>query len=888
MATSSSAQKKLRLDIQVTLGNLNALTQLQNRLNAITGQLGKMQTVAAQAGQAVGAIGEQTNKAAAAATKGSWSFHEMGMAVRGLSRYLWIAVGLGMTLTRVFDAAQRGIDITTNVVKRGYAAFGSFAKTLLETTGSMEILRARALSVFRDMGDGILNFATTAAMQMPFTVDSILNSLIMLRARGMDSILGMQRGLFLASDLAIVFGTDLMHATKAMGQFFKGYSASLSRSYGITPSDVALFGGHVKKGGAGIDIASAPENARENLEALARLIESRYGGATQFLAGTLTQLLTNIVDLWQKFSLAVAQSDILVSVKSLVSLFHDLMLTMMWDQEANGPSAWLKGIINAFSALTRTAAQFASGPLAMVPSVIHQIARGAYTLLGHLLAIASGPVGQRILNLFQSMFVAVAEVVELWFGGAGSGKSVVEDTLGRIIDMIPTMLRGWGASLEASAALLDMWGGIKRAVGYTLAYVLQLWALMEAPGRLLKEGPEGVRRSFALADERARGYMRMGEGERVKSDAYAEIASGMYRAASVIETGAGNRRELRGPFDPRTRPQTMQVPQPGQPGSIIYPTTAVQSFRSNEWVAPENYPEWFMQQDREARERLAGQGAAFGMSAAEPISRALDDGGESIASGIRGAGADAAGNIKSAMAESFSMLGAARDAWAPSMTGGRGLGHWSNQYTASGGVRKVWVPQGNMTPAKVVYPDAVLAAADTARQNALWARANARPRRSTAEMIQQGYLDMKRQQWSAEANIRQYRDQWRVGAPLPGMPTQQEYGRLWGKRIGIGFGVVNPLDAAAGYGIGRWAGETGYALAQSATEDRYYEERIRYEEARLAGALEQQKGYRDWAAREGITINVDARGVADPAAIRSAAEEGALAGVRAAAVAAGR
>lgn len=220
-----------------------------------------------------------------------------GTAVRGTMALISVMYLLNMA----FRTASQVIQPFINMFKQFGTMVVKFTKDLVMKAGEIENVTMRSAGLFKDKAEGNTAWAIQEAVGKPFNFEDIMKALTIGKAFALDKTAGGEDTFYKSiipavEDMAAASGNPMEDAIKAMAQGLNGRMDRLTRSFGTTAFDIARYGGVLNSQGTGI--SSDPRYREQNLTAMLKSIEARFGGTTDAMANTMKGLSEDMADIW--------------------------------------------------------------------------------------------------------------------------------------------------------------------------------------------------------------------------------------------------------------------------------------------------------------------------------------------------------------------------------------------------------------------------------------------------------------------------------------------------------------------------------------------------------------------------------------------------------------
>ncbi|MGE0491178.1 MAG: hypothetical protein AB7S38_18360 [Vulcanimicrobiota bacterium] len=268
----------------------------------------------------------------------------IGQSASEASKGLEGAGKAGDKLDNVSDKAEKasghlkelGRSVGTALSLAG-GSLGGLAAIIAKTAGDFELLQAKLTTV---QGSAVtaaetLEKAKDFAAKTPFDVKGVVEATVQLEVYGQRS----ERILPKVAALAAGMGRDINETSLVVGKALSGSLEgfeSLRNTYGISTRELAKYGAEVTKAG-GLLVQTQGQADKAN-QALLRIIDTRFGGAIERQAATMSGALSNAKD--SAINLAASFGETLTP---LVTLAAKTFSTMA-DTVNKGLSPGLKGI----------------------------------------------------------------------------------------------------------------------------------------------------------------------------------------------------------------------------------------------------------------------------------------------------------------------------------------------------------------------------------------------------------------------------------------------------------------------------------------------------------------------------------------------------------------
>jgi hypothetical protein len=258
-------------------------------------------------------------------------------------------------LNQVADAAKTaGTAVATGlgvVAIAGAAGLGALGKTAFDSAVAFESLGARLTAI---TGSGkraaeVLDTVRKVAEPSPFTFDQLATAATQLEAFGLKTEAILPR----LANLGAAFGAseeNLKSLVNLFGRLAAGNFPDIEQlsAFGLSKSMFAAQGIKFDEGG------SLVSSARDTFEALIRIIDSKYSGMMDKLAGTTETKLATLTDKWQG-ALRIIGSKLITILTPFIEYFSSFL-----DKLTN--SGALNMLVDRFmSPMTNMANAFGNG-----------------------------------------------------------------------------------------------------------------------------------------------------------------------------------------------------------------------------------------------------------------------------------------------------------------------------------------------------------------------------------------------------------------------------------------------------------------------------------------------------------------------------------------------
>lgn len=282
--------------------------------------------------------------------------------------------------------------------------------------GSAELAKQRMEELF--------TFATTTPFELPDVVEAAKS----LEAYGIYS----ERTLRAAGDAAMAFGKDFTETALAIAGASTNEMERL-KQFGITTSAITEQLGHDM-------VRNTKEGLAEITQAVVEIFEGKAGGGMERGAQTLQGMFSMLSDEWTKFSAAVADADVFLTMKGIVS---DILSLISSFTEA-GTGEQLAAVIG------RTIA----GVLLTASHKMAEIALGVYDLVISVNAwMARHDVAGKASTVWGGVTAFTSKLWDATLGAAGSygripggalvpGGQAADDFQGPVWDPVRVALSG--------------------------------------------------------------------------------------------------------------------------------------------------------------------------------------------------------------------------------------------------------------------------------------------------------------------------------------------------------------------------------------------------------------------------------------------------------------
>jgi hypothetical protein len=258
-------------------------------------------------------------------------------------------------LNQVADAAKTaGTAVATGlgvVAIAGAAGLGALGKTAFDSAVAFESLNARLAAI---TGSGkraaeVLDTVRKVAEPSPFTFDQLATAATQLEAFGLKTEAILPR----LANLGAAFGAseeNLKSLVNLFGRLAAGNFPDIEQlsAFGLSKSMFAAQGIKFDAGG------SLVSSARDTFEALIRIIDTKYSGMMDRLAGTTETKLATLTDKWQG-ALRIIGSKLITILTPFIEYFSSFL-----DKLTN--SGALNMLVDRFmSPMTNMANAFGNG-----------------------------------------------------------------------------------------------------------------------------------------------------------------------------------------------------------------------------------------------------------------------------------------------------------------------------------------------------------------------------------------------------------------------------------------------------------------------------------------------------------------------------------------------
>ena len=282
--------------------------------------------------------------------------------------------------------------VALGAMSAGLVAVGA---SVVRTAGEFEQLQAKLTSALGSSEKAAAAFASTLkfAASTPFDVQGLVQATVTLEAFQQRS----QTALPLAANLAAAFGQRVQDSALVLGKALSGSLEgfeSLRNNYAITTVELRKFGAETTNtGGIAVRTAGQLEKARQ---ALAAIIQTRYGDATARQSATLFGALSNLGDAFSRVAAGLGQelvpaiTTITRALTGAIEAFERIPGPMRQALVIGGTlAAGLLGIGSAVAGLA-TVLVTGGGYMVAFAAALAKVGPAVPTVAGGLSALAAG------------------------------------------------------------------------------------------------------------------------------------------------------------------------------------------------------------------------------------------------------------------------------------------------------------------------------------------------------------------------------------------------------------------------------------------------------------------------------------------------------------------
>jgi hypothetical protein len=318
----------------------------------------------------------------------------------------WTALSFLYAIRNVMRPMRTILQMAQNIGRYLKGAGKSFFANVADAAGDVQQMRGRMSVLFGDMAGESIRTAMDEAIGKPFDWTDIIRGMQRAMAMGLpdigkDMLTPVTR---LGLDLAAAFESSAEDAAMAIMQATYGSWQRMTRSFGFVAEQAGPFGyAHGDKSTAGL---------QKNLDAILGMLESRLGGTATKMSYTWKVLVSNMRDIFKRFSLELEQAGVLDVVNAVLIHIRDVYYSF---KEQGVITKWAQTLATAFNKIEQPLGWLVarlpkamSALIALMEKAINKIftyyerAGGMERIIGNLFekTIEYGPLALRLLATY--------------------------------------------------------------------------------------------------------------------------------------------------------------------------------------------------------------------------------------------------------------------------------------------------------------------------------------------------------------------------------------------------------------------------------------------------------------------------------------------------------
>ncbi|KKM05902.1 hypothetical protein LCGC14_1749430, partial [marine sediment metagenome] len=358
---------------------LRSLQTLHREMQKLTGSKVDARTLrqAQSLAAAMGAEGDATGRTTGALqdkTRANLSL--MQVMGRGLKIY-WTMVSVVYLLRNAIQAVIGTYRMFINIGMAVVKVMGAMGTEVVRNSAAFEDLRVRIEAVSPSAEQGRRSFERLKdfVIGMPFTLREAADAYVFLEATGTSKMMGLMRSMNVAASMAKVMDRSIKDAALAIAKLGAGNMQRLTRGFAITGEQLLGFGAVAGKQ-AGTLEHKAPGAAKQNVEALYRYVEARWGTILDRMANTWSQLVNDMTDIWEQFMAAIGERGILMVLKEVLAYIREIR---GYFKESGDMERWAAAIADAWLPVLEQIGPWLNNLPGIMETAVDWIARLGHT-----------------------------------------------------------------------------------------------------------------------------------------------------------------------------------------------------------------------------------------------------------------------------------------------------------------------------------------------------------------------------------------------------------------------------------------------------------------------------------------------------------------------------